>query len=267
MDRKDNFLQATIGTDGAVALRKATSKLPELQAAVLPRTITAWLEVASIAPYDGSIPGGNEHLSFKKNERGFTGSCEINGQNYKFKDVNLLHVASAIAVSLQHAEPVARRISDGDLAKLGKNLDLLVKAYGINSLRKAEGKFLDRFKKASPQGAGPAAKPISQVAPTAPTPPNNTMGIKKPKVKKNPTAPNGMPSVKITKSQAATRCSLCGDRQFDGAEFAGCICWSALAKSVEVTAISTGYALRFGDDWDSDSIEALLENFGVTNDS
>jgi hypothetical protein len=68
--------------------------------------------------------------------------------------------------------------------------------------------------------------------------------------------------LKVTKSQAQQRCHLCQRPQFEGHRFVGCLCFSAMAKSVRTTLIDSGkaYALEFrGGDWDSDAVDALFQ--------
>jgi hypothetical protein len=74
--RKFQFLKAVLGEDGAKALAKAAERAPELGNALLPRTIMAWLGVASRDDFEGTIPGvENTYLQFTKAEAKYSGSC------------------------------------------------------------------------------------------------------------------------------------------------------------------------------------------------
>lgn len=133
---KYSFLQAVLGEDGARALRKAMERSSELEAAVLPRAIVAWLEGPFSSSHEGVVPGCENQLVFSKSESGFTGSIGIGDEVYAFENASTTHLAAAIAVSLGlEYEKVPSTVRSIDLAKLGKSLDLLVKAREVNRMK------------------------------------------------------------------------------------------------------------------------------------
>lgn len=128
--KKMQFMRAVLGRDGAEALSKAVTRTQELEHVLLPRTILAWLEVASRWDYEGEVPGvENTYLSFRKDEDGYTGSIKLDDGDYVFARASLAHVAASIAVALgADHERIAKSVRDIDLARIGKSIDLLAKA-------------------------------------------------------------------------------------------------------------------------------------------
>lgn len=128
--RKLQFLAAVVGDDGARALRKAAEHAEELDHAIFPRTILAWLDVTSRFGHEGTVPGIEDvKLSFKKSEQGFDGYVTLDGELHRFDQASIDHLAGCIAVALglDH-ERVAPTANAQKLAKLGKSIDLLVKS-------------------------------------------------------------------------------------------------------------------------------------------
>ncbi len=70
-----------------------------------------------------------------------------------------------------------------------------------------------------------------------------------------------LPSLGLSKSEAALVCKRCGGRQFQGTKFRGCMCFASLAKSISVSAYRDGYVLDFAEDIDLDEARALILNF------
>src|SRR5688572_26210858 len=136
--RRLSFLEAVVGPDGARALAKAVQD-PALEWAIFPRVVMAWLEVAGTADYDDALPGVDDtKLTFKKSEAFFTGSINIGSDVYTFDNASLFHVAGSVAVALgSDADPSPALKSSTTLSRLGKSIDLLVKA---RTLRKAKAK-------------------------------------------------------------------------------------------------------------------------------
>lgn len=99
--RKIQFLKAVIGEDGGRALAKAAAQSADLEWAILPRVIMAWLEVVGEGQYQDHLPGvQGANLTFKKSESGFVGSIDIGDDVYTFVDASLNHVAGSVAVAL-----------------------------------------------------------------------------------------------------------------------------------------------------------------------
>lgn len=87
-----------------------------------------------------------------------------------------------------------------------------------------------------------------------------------PKQSKIPKVKTQERSVSVTKSEASSRCLVCGGNNILGGQFAGCLCFRGLAKTVKVSESKGHYRLFFGSDWDSESILALVETLrGVDN--
>ena len=277
--RKLSFLQAIVGEDGAGALSKATAQSPDLEWAILPRVVMAWLEVVSEGDFDGFLPGIDDtRLSFKKSENEFSGCINIDGDAYTFRDASLYHIAGSVAVALGSDKEHAPPLTSPALSKFGKTVDLLVKA---RTLRKAQGRKGGAGGNA--QGPGPAAAPRPSDGPAAPIPeapkPSGPAVGTKAAVapKKAATTPSGTakpvqgaakqpkkPTMKVTKAEARMACPACGHAQFKAERYVGCICFKSLSKSVQTvsTADHTGYILTFGSDWDGEAITVLAESMG-----
>lgn len=120
----------------------------------------------------------------------------------------------------------------------------------------AGNKVRPQFGKAEPTAT--TAKPIKQLAPTAPIPPGKfdekAQTIAKPKLPK-------LPSLSITKSEAARECPMCGGHQLESNQFRGCVCFGDLQKSVKTTTYKDGYVLDFSADTDRAVARALLKFF------
>jgi hypothetical protein len=281
--KKLAFLKAVVGPDGADALHRAAERSTELSGAIYPRAILAWLDI--VGTFDGELPGTQCRFAYKKSGDGYHGFVKFEEEFYDFKDANLFHVAGSIAVALgaddQALDPELTPLL---VAKLGKSIDVLVKSTLVRAELKKEDVGKPKSKKRIDL-PGQAAKPLAPEAPTPPTPKQPKMqtaqpgavatspsklatpetpgmGIKAAGVQlpKPPKAPKGAaPSTRVVKSLAYTRCGICGGRQFTGATFVGCRCFSALAKSVTVTETKSHFNLSFGDDWDADAIDSLID--------
>jgi len=129
----------------------------------------------------------------------------------------------------------------------------------------------DELEKAA-KGPGQPAAAIAPSAPTAPTahaPAPTAAAMKPPKVKPNaPLTPAKPPTVKLTRSEAAHACSLCGSTQFrpiagpgSMIAFLGCHCLSELTKSAVSTEVADGYVVQLKG-WDRESLLTLLEAVG-----
>lgn len=272
--RKFLFLKAVLGDDGARALAKAAERGPELEAALLPRTIMAWLGIAARHDFEGQIPGvENTYIQFRKAEERYSGSVAIGEEVYSFEKASVLHLGACMAVALgADHERVTAGLKDLDIQRLGKNIDTLAKArVAVAELRK---------RALGAEAPGPAHAPTAPDGPVAPTPPVPNQTSKGPMVGMTPTQPKppkpGTPSLlpgaktqtkspalKVTKSQAEKKCPICSGTQFRSGRFSGCICFRELAKSVRVRILEDGYNLEFGPDWDRDSILTLVESLGT----
>ncbi len=136
------FLAATLGQDGAKALRKAVEREPQLAGILIPRTIVGWLNHTTETDYEGQIPGiENSYVQFQKSDDGtFKGAIGLEQGVYPFENSSLYHLAAGIATALG-LEPstVDPQIRDAVLVKLGKSIDTLAKARVLmKSLKSGE---------------------------------------------------------------------------------------------------------------------------------
>lgn len=215
--RPYNFLRAVLGEEGATAIRKAVSTSPTFEHAVLPRTILGWLELADSFDYEGEIPGcADTYLAFSKSEGGFSGIVRLNNLDYQFEDASVVHVAASVAVSLgADPEQVAAGVRDLDIARLGKSIDLLIKArVAAEELAKAANKGA-----ASKESKGKHAEPrepIEQAPHTAEQPALNEKRPSRPASARKMAALTGTvasvkpTSVKMTAPHVATPPSATG---------------------------------------------------------
>lgn len=266
--RKLQFLEAIVGTDGARALAKSTSRASELEAAILPRVITAWLDVIAPFGYDGTVPGQDSLLAFSKSDKGFSGHISLDGGLHQFEEASLYHLAGCVAVALgldhERVSPMAK---SEHIARLGKAVDLLVKSRVMQA--KTKKVELPGTKKIKLPGV--AAQPIGPTGPTAPTsvqpasmknaPAGAAGSSTASPLPKISAAPKSKPTMKVTKSQASVKCAACGRQQFSASTFTGCFCFSALAKSVRTSPTDEGFTLTFGNQWDEDAIDTLHDTF------
>lgn len=263
--RKLQFLTAVVGEDGARALSKAAERANELEQAIFPRAILAWLETVASFGFDGTVPGVSIPFTFSKTENGFNGSIAVNGELHRFVAASTNHLAGCVAVALgfdhERVSPLAK---NEQLAKLGKSIDLLIKSQLVKVSLPGQKKKV--------QLPGQAAAPLAPKQPVAPTlvqPTNQNQApagaagtaqaTQLPKLPKVSAMPKKTASV--TKSEAQKKCQHCMRPQFSGDKFKGCFCYAALAKSVKTIPTATGFTLEFGSAWDSDAILSLLETF------
>jgi hypothetical protein len=278
--RKLSFLQAVAGEDGANALAKAAAFGPDVEWAIFPRAVMAWLEAVSHIPYDADLPGvAGTRLKLSKNESTYSGCITLGSDLYTFRNASMFHVAGSVAVALGDDADHAPALVSPALAKLGKSIDLLVRSKTLRKMAKpkggaAGGKGIQLPGTAAlprpPEGPAP---PI----PTAPKPSGPAAGTKTAgtPAKEGDVKPGGTakpapgtkplpkkPSLKVTKAEAAQPCPACGGTQFDGKKYSACMCFQDLAKAVKTTATEDGYILEFGSGWDQDAITTLAENLG-----
>jgi hypothetical protein len=106
----------------------------------------------------------------------------------------------------------------------------------------------------APVAVGAGGKPVAGPA----KPAQAAVGAKQGAMPGKKTSP-ALPGLKVTKAESGRNCSECGRAQFHDQKFTGCVCYSALAKSVKTDVRPDGYLLTFGREWDTESIHALLE--------
>ncbi len=265
----DKFLQIVLGQDGAKALAKATERAPILSSVLVPRTIVSWLETAVRLQYEGEIPGlDNSYISLHKTEANtFTGALTVDENVHSFNGADLVHVAAAISVSLGiSGQGVDPQLKGQDLSRLGKSIDLLVKARVVSEALRdqelAKATVFDHLPKkeecAKVELPGKNAAPRG---PEAPTPPEGQ--AKQPANTAKPTF--GKKEIKISKSESERRCFECGGQQFSGDKLVGCLCFRGLLKASKVQTVAGtdgSFTVKFvGYDWDADTMQALISVF------
>ena len=124
------FMAASLGADGAQALKKAAEREPRLDAILIPRAIVGWLTFATEHEFEGAIPGvENSYVQFQKSEGGFSGSISLQDGIYGFESASVYHLAASIAMALGVAPSTLDvDVRDTVLARLGKSVDTLAKA-------------------------------------------------------------------------------------------------------------------------------------------
>lgn len=236
------FLEAVLGKDGAAVMSKLSASSDMVAATMVPRSIVAWLGIIG-NNYEGRLPGvGTSNLSLKKTEAGFTGVLRC-GEEYTLSNDSIERTAAVIAVGLG-AQMAVSRFKDVDLARLGKTIDLLVKARG----------------RASGGGTGSAAGHIEPTAPAEPTaiaPPMPGQKRKKSRIPR-------VSSMSVVKSDAQKICKACKANQLDDrGSFHGCWCVRDLEKSLDVRrGPEDSYELHFGEEWDYLAVQTLLKAIG-----
>lgn len=284
------FLIDVVGPEGAKTLAKAADRSSVLGAALVPRTIVAWLRANP--SYMGEIPGSQQLVSFAKSENGFSGYVSIDDQKHEFQNVSLFYVAGAVgvAVGLDSAS-VPKELKNLDLERLGKSIDCMVKVRRL-SLAKGEkekcptcgalsgGHFFNckdknaKLEKKSAENGGSTGTQAAPVAPKAPEPPVATapqptaqqitpLSAKKDAKPPKPVTPKvaKAPTVKVSKSEQEFLCPTCSRKQFNGRKFVGCTCFSALAKSVDWVDNFDYVELRLKG-WDRADVLTFLESIG-----
>lgn len=271
-------MSAVLGEDGAKALKKAAERSNALENALLPRTIFAWLNIATKYEYEGEIPGvHNTYVNFKKSDDGFSGSVTIGDDLYSFTNASMFHVAASVAVAIGvDGEHVGESIRDVDVERLGKSIDLLAKAKIVTKELQKSGAKKPKGAGEDEEGTGKAHAATKPQAPEAPVPTQPLKqlarkGIKIPKIPKppgmakpaKPAKPAKAPtSIKLSQSESKRACAMCGLTQFKGDRFAGCLCFRDLAKNAKSIKEGDSYTIQVGGDWDQDAIVTFLESIG-----
>lgn len=274
-ERKYAFLKAVLGEAGAASLKKAADRFGELEGAIVPRAIMAWLGVVARGDYEGSIPGVEDsYLDFTKNEDGtYSGSVAIGDGIFPFQNANVFHLAASVAVSLG-ASLETENLKEVDMVKLGKTIDVLVKAQylcGTEILSKAlPGPPHAPEIRGAPT---PPAAPAKQVD-KGPKPPASAMPKKAPK--EAPIPKHKVPKQKVTLPKVAKKvavpakatkheCKECGLPLIKNEKFVGCLCFKDVARYVTLLKNSGGYELSFAKALDDDAIAAVLQTLGVNH--
>lgn len=250
MDQVNSFVTAVLGDIAASALRKAAERSPALDTIVGSRVILGWVGFAGRFGFDGEIPGlPGTSLSFKKAEHNglFQGSLTVGQDLFDFRNASETQLAATLSVALGANRQPAPTLRDQDLAPLGKNIDLLIKSQVCQKLQKQT------------QDSGTAAAPRPPDGPAQP-------GAPLPQKKGNQAPPPGLKTLSVTKSQAESRCSVCGGQSFNRrGDFTACYCLRSLAKSADATLTSQGYELTLDTKvWTPSNIKVLSDIMGLS---
>lgn len=258
------FLKHVLGEDGQRAFERANSRIPMLEGALGPRTILSWLTTSVRVNYEGEIPGlNNSYISLEKSDQGFNGALTIGDDVHSFDNADILHVAAAVAVALGVEDAAINPlVKNTDISKLGKSIDLLVKARVIASAQIAKlveesssAEESEVEKQEMPGGAAVPKKPKEPEGPQAPqaVAPSTNANAKPPMAKKE---------LVVKKSDTEYECSECGMKQFRAGRFTGCMCVRALAKNVKTIDAGDSYRLQISG-LNPDDLQALFGAFNV----
>lgn len=211
------FLKAVLTNPGYQALAKTADRVPALWKVFVPRTVLGYLESANQV----SVPvvGG----SLTKSATGWSGTVGTQPVT------NATTAEAAAVITLQLGfDPVDLRVTNNQIQRLGKHIDAMLHA----TLRKG-GVDLP----------GQTAKPQPQLGPQGPEAPS-TKQIK-PKLPKPllPKKAGIVKAIKVEVAKAEAGCSECGGHGFRNHRYVGCVCWSALSKSIHTEAYGDGYVL------------------------
>lgn len=122
------FLKAVLGKEGYSALRKAF-EIPRVGDTLISRTVLAWVGTAADG-HDGVVPGNDVKLVLRKTESGLSGSVG----DAEFKDETVFRVAARLIVAMDVRPDTS--IKHSELARLGKSIDVLVRAKSLDLKKK-----------------------------------------------------------------------------------------------------------------------------------
>lgn len=277
--RKLQFLRAVLGVDGASALKKAADRATELESAIVPRAIMAWLGVVARSDFEGSIPGVEDsYIDFEKNDAGlYDGTVAIGEGVFPFQNATVFHLAASVAMALGSNNEIDNRLKDVDLVRLGKSIDILAKATFLTKMDLSKG------------APGPPHAPKLTGVPLAPVPgikqkekaPKDAGGKKPPKPpaeapkpkhvvpKSKVTIPKAkrpaLKSFSMSERQSLRECPDCGLPLIKGGAFTGCVCFKELARYVSLAKSETGLVISFRPEVDDDAVSVILETLGVSD--
>lgn len=235
-----SFLTMVLGKDGLTALNKALKKDPQLEYYLVPRVLLAW--VMQKSEYEGNLPGAEVYVQFKKSDASYTGAIGAGISPVTPFSGDVFGLVAELVVGLG-AEVQRVDLRDGQLVRLGKSIDALLKAReALKALSK-----------------GGVDLPGKTAAPRAPEGPQEAEEPKKqPKTASKPRLPR-LPVLKVELKQLEKSCSKCGSALFKGERFTGCLCWRDLAKHASTTVYSDGAVIEFARGADVATVQALVK--------
>lgn len=276
MDSKTfSFLKATLGTDGATAMRRAVGRDPRLEYYLIPRTLLGW--VMSKSQYEGSLPGVNTvYVSFNKSESGYSGHLGVSTNPVvPFQHSDEFSLVAELATSMGF-QTGSFEGTDKMLSMLGKSVDALLKARAATrALAKTGVAAIDKpgqtHQATQPDGPGIAVKPTAVQGAKNPNQPvkldvepdthiSDKLGANIPKPKGTLPKPAGTvkpTTVKMGKSELTKKCKTCAGTMFKSEKFVGCMCWRDLAKHSTTTVYGDGVVVEFKKSADPQVVRAL----------
>jgi hypothetical protein len=264
-------MRAVLGEDACQALAKAAERSEALGGVIGPRTVIGWATLAARWDYDGQVPGiEDSQLTFEKGENHqLTGSIRLGQEELEFENATVPHLAAMLCVGLGCQKDFSKSLKDSDLAGLGENIDLLVKARVVNLLKAmkeisaceecGKRRYVVVCKCKGKKKVEKTELPGQQAKPGAPIPPTGFTAPTK-------TAPKPMqpPRVKLTKAMTETKCSVCEASQFDRrGEFKGCYCLRDLARFAKSERDGEDFVVTFSKEWTKSSIALLMDIVGA----
>jgi hypothetical protein len=235
------FLEAVLGVNGAAIMSRLADSSEIIKTAAVPRTIMSWL--GSMEGYNDKLPGSEINLKLVKSESGFY--VEFNG--IETEEASIEKAAAVIAVGLGVTSGMSK-FKDVDLAKLGKTIDLLVKAQ--KGLAGGQGGGLAQGHHPSVGSAGAVTGEMNaSVGPIKPDAPDKAI----PTNLKN--LSNKAPKMALSEEESEKVCKVCKGKQKDKkGQIKGCHCFTDLSGTLEVKKSESGYEVTFGVGWDDAAI-------------
>jgi hypothetical protein len=236
------LVKSILGEPGYKAMENLLTVAPEINKYVVPRTIVGWLRNL---PYSSINKLENTPFSsLTKSGYGFSGEALIDNEKLTFQYVPEEYIAAVISIACnQKIEPIEMenvglmKNIGLNLAKLGKTLDLLIKA-NINT---------------EPNDQPDKTAPAQHNEPEAPIPAKvNQAKLRIPGISKTK-------KIKLTLSEKENKCPLCKTGMFDKLQFVGCNCFKPLAKSITTTRNIFGLVLECNEDIDQDAYLTLAK--------
>lgn len=185
----------------------------------------------------------------------FTGVTAHDAQGNLVGQAGFDHVGNQLKLDIIHVQPEHRRkgLASAMVAHAEQQTG---KKVASSTARTDMGEAFWRQGLGKVELPGRTHQPTPPVGPQGATPP-----AKQPAQAAKPEKKPKLPSLSLGKSEAASRCGLCGGTQFEGDRFKGCICFRDLQKSITTTVYGDGYVLTFKPGIDQDSVKALIKTF------
>lgn len=251
----DRFLQYTLGEAGAKVIAQLIKAEPSLQKYIIPRIVVSFLQGDDVVC--GRVVSG---ASLAKSDGRWDGVVDVGGFSCGLTKADLCQTAAVLSVALGII-PSSGDLTPGNIVRIGQTIDALVKSYrdkgraGDNAGVGKPAAHLAPIPKDEPGSTDLDRNVASRASSAAPTtklePPKMSVGAIKtkssiPKLTKPKKSPADVvrdrqkkdillqrAEIRVSKSQTNVVCELCRRPMFVGESFAGCLCLSELAKSIQ----------------------------------